>query len=100
MAGERMPVTSNVAERFESGQEVELLEHRAMVYLPEDSVEVLIDATIYEDGEVHHVSKKMTMADIRDAFRKADDGYIDDDDRFTLTDKGLMYLKGLEGERV
>ena len=89
MAGTHMPKETTQKERFESGDEIELQEHRAMVYLPENSVAVCINATIYEDGEIHEVSKKMVLEEIRDAFRRADDGYIDEDDVFYATDKGL-----------
>lgn len=96
MAGKQMPKETKQKERFESGAEIELQEHRAMVYLPEHSVSVCINATVYEDGEIHKVSKTMTMDEIRDAFRRADDGYIDDDDRFYLTEKGIAEYEALE----
>ena len=35
----------------------------------------------------------MKLSDIREAFRKADDGYIDDDDRYMITEKGLKWLE-------
>lgn len=78
---------------------VNLFEHRAMVYLPENCVEAEIRCKVFQDGELLNVSKKMTMSDLRNAFQKADDGYIDDDDVFTLTDKGREYLEKLERER-
>ena len=69
-----------------------LTEHRAMVEMPEDSVEVTLSAKVYHDGELINVSKVLSMGDIREAFRKADVGYIDEDDRFVLTEKGLQWL--------
>ena len=93
MAGKKMPKLAKNTERFKSGEEIELTEHRAMIYLPENSVEVTIEASIFEDGEVHVVSKKMNMEALRDAFQRADDGYIDEDDRFVLTDRGLKFLE-------
>ena len=72
---------------------VELDEHRAMIYLPENAVEVKVSAKVYHEGELIDASKKMTLEDIREAFRKADDGYIDDDDVFYLTDKGKALLE-------
>lgn len=72
---------------------VELDEHRAMIYLPENAVEVKVNAKVYHEGEIIDASKKMTLEDIREAFRKADDGYIDDDDVFYLTDKGKALLE-------
>lgn len=74
-------------------EEVNLTEHRAMVYLPENSVEIEINCKVFNDGELLNVRKVLKMSDIRDAFRKADDGYIDDEDRFVLTEKGLKWLE-------
>lgn len=76
-------------------EEIELIEHRAMIELPEDSVEASIQCKVFHDGELVEVKKKLNMSDLRTAFKKADDGYIDDDDRFVLTDKGIEYLEGL-----
>lgn len=74
-------------------EEVNLTEHRAMVYLPENSVEVEINCKVFNDGELLNVRKVLKMSNIRDAFQKADDGYIDDEDRFVLTEKGLKWLE-------
>lgn len=87
-------VMLGVPEDAEGG--IELTEHRAMVTMPENSVEVDIVAKIFHEGKIMEVHKIMSMEDIRTAFRKADDGYIDDDDEFVLTDKGLRYLENNE----
>ena len=100
MAGKRMPEKTKLKEKFVSGEEIEIKEHRAMVYLPENSIAVRIIATIYEDDEVHDVQKDMNLEDLRDAFRKADDGYIDDDDRFVLTEEGVAYLEEMAKGRA
>lgn len=96
MADEKMPKETSLIERFKSGGEIELREHRAMVYLPENAVDINILATVYEDGNIHEVSRRMGMEEIRDAFRKADDGYIDDDDTFIITDKGIDFLNAMK----
>ena len=72
---------------------VTLTDHRAMVQLPENAVEIEINAKVFKDGTLLDVSKTLSMEDIREAFRKADDGYIDDDDVFTVTEKGLQWLE-------
>lgn len=72
--------------------EIELVEHRAMVCMPEDSVEVTIEAKVYFDGSLHTVSKTLSLSDIREAFRMGDD-YIADDDVFVLTEKGKAFLE-------
>lgn len=78
---------------------VELMEHRAMIEIPENSVAVTITAKVYHDGEIINVGKELGISEIRSAFRKADDGYIDDNDTFVITDKGRAWLEELERER-
>ena len=103
--GKRKTVPENINEDSEimfgvmpeEESTVELTEHRAMICLPEDSVEVEINAKVFHEGKLISVTKKMTMSDLREAFRKADDGYIDDDDRFVLTEKGKAFFDELEG---
>lgn len=74
--------------------EINLMEHRAIILgFPEHAVEVRIEAKVFENGEILNVSKTMNMDEIREAFRKADDGYVDEDDRFVLTDAGAEYLE-------
>lgn len=73
-------------------EDVELEEHRAMVCMPENTVEATIECRVFHDGELISVCKKLSMSDVRSAFKKADDGYIDDDDTFELTDKGKAFL--------
>ncbi len=82
-----------MAEGEEVMEEIELKEHRAMVTLPENSVCVEMNCRVFHDGEIINVSKTLSMEDVRTAFQKADDGYMDDDDRFTLTEKGLKWLE-------
>ena len=76
----------------EDAEVVEIIQHRAMVEMPENAVEITIDAKVYHDGELISVKRKMDMSEIREAFQKADDGYIDDDDTFVLTDKGRAFF--------
>jgi hypothetical protein len=78
---------------------IELTNHRAMIEIPENAVEVRMIVKVYVDGEIETVSSTLNQEMIREAFRKADDGYIDEDDRFVLTENGLRYLEELERER-
>jgi predicted transcriptional regulator len=39
-----------------------------------------------------NVGRTMDMEEIRTAFRKADDGYVDDEDTFVITEKGKAWL--------
>ena len=75
---------------------IEVPTHRAMIEFPESAVEIDVHAKIYSEGELIDVSKKYNLNEIREMFRKADEGYIDDDDRFVLTDKGREWLEDYE----
>ena len=87
-------VMLGVTDSPEVKNEISLLEHRAILFgFPEHAVEIEIQAKVFENGELLNVTRKMDMDEIREAFRKADDGYIDDDDRFVITDKGIAYLE-------
>ena len=77
----------------EEPEMIELMNHRAMIELPENSVEVEIKCRVFYEGQLLSVSKTMTMEELRTAFKKADEGYIDDDDVFTITNKGRAYLE-------
>lgn len=85
----------------EEAETIELQDHRAMVCLPENAVAVTIQCRVYdpESQDLIHVSREMSIGDIREAFRKADDGYIDDEDTFTITDKGIAYLDEIDKNR-
>ena len=83
------------------GDAVELTNHRAMIELPEDAVEVELNIKVFHEGELIIVTTTLSMSDIRTAFKKADDGYIDEDDRFVLTERGKAWLEEYEsGENV
>ena len=85
-----------MSNKIKPEEEIELVEHRAMITLPEIAIEVKIEAIVYIEGELHTVTKTLNMSDIRDAFQKADDGYIDDEDKFYITEKGKEYLKMID----
>ena len=71
---------------------IELTSVRAMIYVPENAVECELTFTVYQDGELHKVSQTMGMTELREAIRDAEEGYIGDDEVFTLTDKGRQWL--------
>ena len=78
---------------------IELTNHRAMIEIPENSVEVKMNIKVYVDGEIKTVSATLDQEMIREVFRKADDGYVDENDRFMITEQGLKYMEELERER-
>ena len=75
---------------------IEIETRRAIVELPSHAVEVDIEAKIYENGEIIKVSTHMGMEEIQSVFQKADNGYIDDEDTFVITEKGRRELYGEE----
>ena len=84
---------------MENAEYIELAEHRAVMCLPENAVEVTMTAKVYTDGDLQTVSMTYDMAQIREMFRKADEGYIDEGDKFYITEKGLACLEEMEHER-
>lgn len=77
--------------------EIELTNAHAVIDIPENSIEVEIRCKVYHDGEIMHVSRMMSMNDVREAINKGED-FIDDNDVFTLTEKGKAYLDHSGGE--
>lgn len=79
-------------------EEIELMNHRAIIEIPENSVKLKLVIDVYDDddGEIKTVSAEYGLSQIREMFRKADNGYIDDDDKFYITEKGREYLKAIE----
>ena len=71
---------------------IELTSVRAMIYVPENAVECELTFTVYQDGELSKVTQTMDMKELREAIRNAEECYIDEDDVFTLTDKGRQWL--------
>lgn len=76
--------------------EIELKQARAMLMLPENCVELKAVCKVFEDGELIEVGTVFGIAELRQAFRDAELNYIEDDDKFVITPKGLAYFK--EGE--
>lgn len=76
-------------------EEIEFIENRAMIPIPENAVEIEICAKVYHDGEIIKAYKTLSFSEVQTAVRKAAEGYIDEDDRFFITDKGREYLEQL-----
>lgn len=80
-------------ENFTVGKEVELEQSRAMFYIPDDSVEIKMEVTLYTDGEIHKVCRVIDLQGIRKAIEDAENNYFEDDDMFVLTEEGKRYLR-------
>lgn len=74
------------------------IEDRAMVFLPEDTIEAEIITTLYVNGEIIKVSHILTNKDVRKAFQDADNYYVEPDDIFSLTDKFKNSIKTEDGK--
>lgn len=79
---------------------VTLEEKWAVIGLPENAVKVELIVTFFdsEDDKLCKCSKALSMKEIKDAFRKAED-YIDEDDEFVFTEKGKELLQMFENDR-
>ena len=82
------------------GAEIELEQAWAVIGLPTSAVYVSMDVTICLDGEIKKVCTSFDPQEIRTAFRKAEEGYIDEDERFVFTEEGKAYLESLLKEDV
>lgn len=75
----------------ENKQEIELTNERAILEIPENCVSLTLNCTVFLDGKLQTlktVTRTLNMKEIQEAVRKAAVGYIDDDDKIYLTDKG------------
>ena len=84
------------------GTEVTLDEMNVILKIPKEAVAMEVTASLIIDGELQKVSKKLTVADIRDA-RQA---FLDNvefgdeyDAKFVLTEDGKKYLEQLMDEK-
>ena len=75
---------------------IELREAHAMIDIPEDTVEATLTCVVYIDGKLQTVCRKLSVQDVRDALRKGEEFY-DDDDMFVLTEEGKKYAEQLLG---
>lgn len=82
--------------QVEQVQEIEIDQDRAMLYIPHNALEGTLEFKIYLNGEIRTVHTTLNQDELNEAVRKADEGYIDEDDRFVLTDKGREHLEYLK----
>ena len=75
--------------------DIEISEDRAILYIPHNALEGELSFKIYLDGEIRTVVKTLNQDELREAVRKAEEGYIDEDDVFTLTEKGKQLAEQL-----
>ena len=83
----------------ENVKETYLDESAAVVYIPPNAIELTLQITIYQDGELFKCSKTMDNHQLRQAFEYAELYYDDPDVRYVVTEKGLQWLKQMEKQR-
>ncbi len=76
--------------------EIDLKQKRAILYLPENCVELKATCKVFEDGHLIEVETIFDFKALRQAFSDADRNYINDDDHFVITSKGLAWLDELQ----
>lgn len=74
-------------------EEIVVDESRAMIYIPDNSVEAELSFKIFVGGEIKSVSKKMNMKELQDAITDAEKNYIGEDDTFVITEEGKRWLE-------
>ena len=72
----------------EATEMVELTDVPAVISLPENCVEATIICSVYLDGKIQKVQKTLSMQEVQEAIREAENNYFPEDAVFTLTDKG------------
>lgn len=81
---------------MESKEEIMVDESRAMIYIPDNSVEAALSFKIFVDGEIKTVCKKMNMKELQEAITDAENNYIGEDDTFVITEEGKRWLESLQ----
>jgi hypothetical protein len=85
----------------ETRKEIEVDEINIILKIPKESVRLVVSATVLDnDGKTMKLEKTLSVSDIM-AARKDFLDYVEEGDdydvRYVLTDKGLEYLKELDG---
>lgn len=73
-------------------REIEVMENKALVRIPENTIELELVATLWHDGGAVRVKKTLNTKQVRQAFEDGQD-YIDDFDTFRVTDLGLKEME-------
>lgn len=72
---------------------IDLYEVRSMLYIPQNAIELKMNIKVFEDSKMIKVTKTLNLQEIQEAIKKAEEGYIDEDDKFVLTEKGRCMLE-------
>ncbi len=76
---------------------IELNGVRSMLSIPKNAVEIEMSIKVFENSEIIKVKRTLDLQEIREAIKKAEDGYVDEDDRFVITEEGRRFLEDRYG---
>ena len=76
--------------------EIVVDESRAMIYIPDNSVEADLSFKVFVDGEIKSVCKKMNMKELQEAITDAENNHIGEDDTFVITEEGKRRSESLQ----
>lgn len=63
---------------------IELQENYAVLSLPKEAVEINLTVQVYHGGKIITVERTMSLEEIREAFKSAEDDYFAPDDIWSL----------------
>lgn len=75
---------------------IECKQEFIVLAIPSSTVEVEIEATIWQDGKSIKVGRKLGFEEVRAAIKDAQECYWPSDTLFTLTDLGRAELESLK----
>ena len=79
-------------------KEIEMQEKGAIVWLPENALEVKVTCKVYMDGKLRKVEKNIDLREAFEEYSVAEDvGYIPPHATFQLTDGGKRILELVDG---
>lgn len=82
------------------GEEVLVGTVPAIVFLPENTVEVNFVVKIYQGGELYELSSKLDFDGVRNAIKDAENNYFDEDAKYVITEEGRRWLAEREKDNV
>lgn len=77
---------------------IELSEEFIVLAIPASTLEITLEAKVWQDSEVVTVTKTMKYDEVKAAIKEAQDCYIPSDAIFTLTELGKQEVERLKAE--
>lgn len=77
-------------------EEIELSQKPIVIWIPEDAIELQINAKILKNNKVIDVTHTFPFCEIHDMFKDAEADYIPEDAVFVLTEQGRQRLEQIK----